>query len=133
MRDNILVRSEAARVYLYLKEYDQAISITKQIFMDYPEVTSPRLSAILAISYNRTNRPDEANKIIEDIKRISEKTSGGSPSFYLAMIYAERGESELAFTWLEKSYRDHEVEMHWLKVEPPFENIRSDPIQVDVG
>jgi len=29
--------------------------------------------------------------------------------------------------WLEKAYQDHEVEMYWLKVEPPFEPLRGDP------
>ena len=38
----------------------------------------------------------------------------------------EMGEIELAFKWLEKSNQDHEVEMYWLKVEPPFESLRSD-------
>lgn len=37
------------------------------------------------------------------------------------------GEIELAFKWLEKAYQDHEVEMVWLKVEPPFEPLHSDP------
>ena len=34
---------------------------------------------------------------------------------------------ESAFEWLEKAYQDHENEMYWLKVEPPFEPLRSDP------
>jgi len=29
--------------------------------------------------------------------------------------------------WLEKAYKDHEVEMYWLKVEPPFEPLHDDP------
>lgn len=33
----------------------------------------------------------------------------------------------MAFEWLEKAYQDHEVEMYWLKVEPSFEPLRSDP------
>jgi len=53
--------------------------------------------------------------------------STGSPSFYLAMIHAQMGEIDTAFEWLEKAYQDHEVEMYWLKVEPPFEPLRSDP------
>ena len=51
----------------------------------------------------------------------------GSPSFYTAMFYAAMGEIDLAFEWLEKGYNSHEIEMYWLKVEPPFEPIRSDP------
>jgi TolB-like protein/class 3 adenylate cyclase len=127
IRDNIWVRSEAARIYLYIKEYDQAISITKQIFKDFPDVDSPRLTSIQAISYFNTNRIDETNRIITELKQKSEVNAGGSPSFYIAMIYAQIGEIDLAFQWLEKAYQDHEVEMYWLKVEPPFEPLRTDP------
>jgi TolB-like protein len=127
IRDNILVRSESARIYMYLKEYDEAISLTKQLLKDFPEVESPRLEAIQAISYFYTNRSDKTNKIIAKLKQRSKVNVGGSPSFYLAMIYAKMGEVDTAFKWLEKAYRDREVEMYWLKVEPPFEPLRSDP------
>jgi len=43
------------------------------------------------------------------------------------MLYAQMRETDLAFEWLDKVYQDHEVEMYWLKVEPPFEPLRSDP------
>ena len=66
-------------------------------------------------------------RIIEKLKERSAQNAGGSPSFYLAMIYSVMGEIDQAFDWLEKSYEDHEVEMYWLKVEPPFEPIRGDP------
>jgi TolB-like protein len=127
MKDNIYVRSEAARTYMYMKEYDRAISIAKQLTKDFPEVASPRLSAIEAISYLKTNRPDETNIMLEELKKKSNETPSGSPAFYTAMIYAVMGNKDLAFEWLEKAFKNHEVEMYWLKVEPPFESIRSDP------
>ena len=43
------------------------------------------------------------------------------------MIYAQMGEIDLSFRWLEKAYETHEVEMYWLKVEPPFKPIHNDP------
>ena len=43
------------------------------------------------------------------------------------MSYAKMREIDLAFDWLEKAYQDHEVEMYWLKVEPPFEPLHDDP------
>jgi TolB-like protein len=124
--DNISVRSESARVYMYMKEYDKAISIAKQVLKDIPSNESPRLEAIQAISYFNANRPDETIRIIEKLKQISDVNVGGSPSFYIAMIYSQMGERNEAFNWLEKAYRNHEVEMYWLKVEPPFEPLHSD-------
>jgi len=43
------------------------------------------------------------------------------------MIYTQMEEIVTAFEWLEKAYQDREVEMYWLKVEPPFEPLRTDP------
>jgi len=127
IRDDINVRSEAARIYMYMNEYDKAISIAKQLLQDFPNVESPRLQAIQAISYFNTNRPDESNRIIAELKQRSEVNVVGSPSFCLAMIYSQMLEINDAFKWLEKAFHNHEVEMYWLKVEPAFKPLHSDP------
>lgn len=127
IRDNIQVLSESARIYMYLNEYDKAIALVNQLVKQFPEVESPRLDAIQAISCLNTNKPDETRRIIEKLAKKSELHTAGSQSYYLAMIYAQMGEINDAFQWLEKAYNNHEVEMYWLKVEPPFEPLRSDP------
>ena len=132
VREDIILRSEAARIYLYLEKYKDAISVSQQLQKDFPKLKSSRLSAIEAISYYQTNRPEETQRIIEELIAKSKDNAGGSPSFYLAMIYSQMGKFELAFQWLEKSYDDHEVEMYWLKVEPPFEPIRNDKRYFDL-
>jgi hypothetical protein len=43
------------------------------------------------------------------------------------MVYAATGRKELALQWFEKGYTNHEVEMFWLKVEPLFKPLHSDP------
>ena len=42
------------------------------------------------------------------------------------MIYAQMGEPDLAFECLDKAFKEHEIEMYWLKVEPPFEPVHED-------
>ena len=66
------------------------------------------------------------------MKSIESKGPQGSPSFFIAQIYAGIGEPELAFEWLEKSYEAHEVEMIWLKIEPQFNSLRDDPRFIDL-
>jgi len=61
------------------------------------------------------------------LKEKSQLSPVGSPAFNIAMIYSAMGEKDLAFQWLDQSFEDHEVEMHWLKVEPPFEPLHDDP------
>jgi len=127
VKDNEYIRSEIARVYMYMKEYDKAISTVKDLERDFPAIRSPRLKAILAISNYSTGHAEEATRILEELKEQSNKTTAGSPAFYTAMIYSVMGNADQAFAWLEKAYILHEVEMYWLKVEPPFEPIRDDP------
>jgi hypothetical protein len=64
---------------------------------------------------------------VDSLQFLSKKTSGGSPAFHVAMIYAMTGRTELAFQWLEKGYTNHEVEMHWLRADRLFNPLRSDP------
>lgn len=44
-----------------------------------------------------------------------------------ALIYTDLGETELAFDYLEKAYRQHSEALIYLYVEPRFEPLRSDP------
>ena len=70
---------------------------------------------------------EKSNTLLNELIERSNINAGGSPSFYTAMIYAQMGETDLAFEYLDKAYDAHEVEMYWLKVEPPFEPIHDDP------
>ena len=70
---------------------------------------------------------EQVNTILTELTSRASEGTAGSPSFYLGMVYAQMGEIDTAFEWLEKSNQDHEVEMYWLKVEPPFEPLHSDP------
>ena len=74
-----------------------------------------------------SDQNSKSNDILEELKQMSQEFSVGSPAFYIAMLYAQMGEINLAFDWLDKAYREHEGHMYWLKVEPPFEPLRSDP------
>jgi TolB-like protein len=45
----------------------------------------------------------------------------------VAETYAILGDKEQAFAWLEKSYQEHEDFLVFLKIQPSFDNLRSDP------
>ena len=119
--------SDASRVYLYLEKYDKVIETIDRFFNEYEDVRSPRPLGTLAIAYYHLADLDKSNQLLQELKKQSEESSVGSPSFYSAMVYAQMGEFDTAFEWLEKAYQDHEVEMYWLKVEPPFKPLHNDP------
>ena len=55
-----------------------------------------------------------------------------SDQYSLALIYAGLGEKDQAFALLEKSYRDHTVDMLTLYYDPLIDNLRSDPRFADL-
>jgi len=118
--------SETGRVFIFLNEYNKAIKILEP-HLNKIDRRPPRDLGFLAISYYKTNQNSKSNDLLEEIKQMSQGSSVGSPAFYIAMLYAQMGEIDLAFEWLDKAYTNHEVEMYWLKVEPPFEPLKSDP------
>ena len=125
---NIHLDMDITRVYLYLEKYNEAVNFLDQFFQNHIDFKdTPRPLGFLAIAYYHIGKLDEAREILERLQLYSEESSAGSPSFFITMIYAQMGEIDLAFEWLDKAYNDHEVEMYWLKVEPLFEPMRKDP------
>ena len=113
-----------ARFYIYTEKYHEVISLLE----DYigTENQYPRTLGNLAIAYYYTDQQAKSETMLEELKKKSEASPVGSPAFYIAMAYAQMAEPDLAFEWLDKSFLDKEVEMYWLKVEPPFEPLRGD-------
>jgi len=48
------------------------------------------------------------------------------------MVYAGLGDKDQTFQWLEKSFKDHTMDIGYLKVDPFFDNVRSDPRFADL-
>jgi len=118
--------SEAGRAYVFLKEYDKAIKILEP-HVNMLDRRPPRDLGYLALAYYKTDQYSKSNNILEELKKISQESSAGSPAFYISMLHAQMGITDLAFEWLEKAYQEHEGEIIWLKVEPPFEPLYDDP------
>ncbi len=54
------------------------------------------------------------------------KTGYGSP-FFIARFYADMGDKDKAFEWLDLAFREHDRLLTDLNVSPGFDNVRSDP------
>jgi TolB-like protein/Tfp pilus assembly protein PilF len=55
------------------------------------------------------------------------KNGGYVSAFEIARFYADRGDKEKAFEWLDTAYRDHDSLLIGLTIYPQFNSIRSDP------
>jgi serine/threonine-protein kinase len=91
---------------------------------------NPWFSASLIHAYGRSGRWPEAQKELEKLQEAS-KTKFVSP-YFLATAYAGLDNKEKAFQWLETAYRDRVDWMTYLKVDPEFDSLRSDPRFTDL-
>jgi TolB-like protein len=81
---------------------------------------------LLAIS----GRRGEALDIIAQFKKLSE--SRYIDGCMVASVYAALGEKEPALDWLNKAFEERSPSMAFLKVDPFFDNLRSDPRFADL-
>ena len=84
----------------------------------------------LAHVYAVTGNKGEAQKLLSEMKDLSARQY--VPADRIALIYAGLGDKDQAFAWLEKAYDEHSFNMTWLKVEPRWDSLRSDPRFADL-
>ncbi len=124
--DHIMYLRIASRVYFYLKDYESSYTLLNKFIQNYPE-RPPTVLWILAACEYRNGNIVEAKKFLAEIENKYHEEASGSPAWFLALYYASIGNHENAFAWLQKSYERHEVEMIWLREEPPLRPLRKDP------
>jgi TolB-like protein/Tfp pilus assembly protein PilF/DNA-binding winged helix-turn-helix (wHTH) protein len=115
--------SGLAWVYEQLGRYDDALAQYRIGNSLHPEILE------LTWGSGRVNaargRKNAAEGVIAQLKELSKKryVSG----YFPALIYARLGDKDRAFEWLEEAYDSQDLWMRWLKVDPAFDAIRSDP------
>jgi TolB-like protein/Tfp pilus assembly protein PilF len=57
---------------------------------------------------------------------LAEQKHGNGMAWNIACFYGSRSESDRAFYWLERAYRQHDGGMRELKIEPTLRNLRRD-------
>ncbi|MFY9584112.1 MAG: tetratricopeptide repeat protein [Candidatus Acidiferrales bacterium] len=159
---SLVMNAALGRVYHFARQYDRAIDqFRKTIEMDpnfasahfdiaasyvekrmYTEAIA-EYQKVLAISgrnltylselgwaHARAGNTLEAMKILNQLKEISRQSY--VPPFAFAFIYIGLGDKDHAFTWLEKDYEQRDNTMVFLKAEPIFDPLRSDPRFADL-
>jgi TolB-like protein/Flp pilus assembly protein TadD len=77
----------------------------------------------LILTYEALGRKKEVDKLLSDYIIKFPKDQ----AYWIAEIYAIRGEEDKAFEWLEKSYLAKEPGLTFLKGDPLLKNLKNDP------
>jgi tetratricopeptide (TPR) repeat protein len=80
---------------------------------------------LLAYVYAVAGKRGEALKILAELKNPSRRSY--LPPVPVAAVYVGLGDKEEALSWLGKAYAERAAELDFLKVDPRFDPLRSDP------
>jgi len=83
------------------------------------------VTAELGHAYAVSGNKSEAQKVLDELEQLSKRSY--VPPDNIALVYLGLGERNLTFEYLEKAYEDRSVGLPWLKADPIFDNLRSDP------
>ncbi|GAA4326296.1 hypothetical protein GCM10023115_39200 [Pontixanthobacter gangjinensis] len=112
-------------IYLALKDYHKA----RDILETGLQLSGKRYASMvihLAIVYHYL---DNKEKSQEYLNEVIERANHGEPEInvFVAHYYARLGNSDKAFYWLERAYKNHEVDLIWLKTDPNLLMLQEDP------
>jgi DNA-binding winged helix-turn-helix (wHTH) protein/TolB-like protein/predicted negative regulator of RcsB-dependent stress response len=119
-----IARLQLGRVYIEQKRYDEAIR-ELEIARDISRGNTETIS-LIGYAYAKLGRETQARKEIETLNTKETLT----PYYNLAMVYNGLGESRMALDLLEKALEQRDVRMILLKVDPKWNDLRSDPVFV---
>ena len=106
--------------------YAEAIAEYQKYISLEGEATSDQV--YLGYAYAMSGQRNEALAILDKLKVTKEYVSPAE----LAILYAGLGDKEEAFRSLERAYTAHDPQMQYLKIEPHYDSLRSDPRYADL-
>jgi tetratricopeptide (TPR) repeat protein len=131
----IRAHTNLALEYARTGKYEEAITEEKRAFEmtggPTREDGTRRINDILALIYAKAGRKTEALTILAEMDE-QEKEGRYTSLFLRAGVFAELGDREQAFKWLEKAYTARSPGMVDMKGAVLFDKIRDDPRFADL-
>jgi serine/threonine-protein kinase len=110
-------------MYAQQNKFDEAISELQKVRQIVGAV-NPYGIGHLGYVYARAGKKNEAIKVLNQLLEFSKK--GYTLSVQIAYVYAGLGDKDRAFEWLEKGYNEQNRFLGYLKIDHPWDSLRSD-------
>ncbi len=81
--------------------------------------------SFLGYALAKSGKQEEARGLLDELLKISDERY--VPPYHIALIYNGLDERDKTLAWLERGYEQRDPKMVFLKVEPKWNNLRSDP------
>jgi tetratricopeptide (TPR) repeat protein len=112
-----------ARAYLEAGRLDESLAAAASA-----EATAPQWTVFIAqrgYTLGVMGRADEARAVRDEMARLSAQRF--VTAYGVALVYAGLGDKEQAFAWLEKAFAERSHWLIWLRLDPRWKTLRSDP------
>jgi tetratricopeptide (TPR) repeat protein len=86
---------------------------------------NPDLAAAIGDDYRKSGYAGVLQSWVEGLQEVSKRRYVSS--YNIAQTYARLGEKDQAIAWLERAYSERDAKLTYMKVEPAFDDINSDP------
>jgi adenylate cyclase len=111
------------RPYLQKGEYSKALAEIRLAVDSSGGSTISR--AVLAHALASAGKKAEADEILAEL--LERARAEYLPSYWIALVFTGLGDVDQAMAWLERAYEERSSWLVWIKVEPRFDGLRSDP------
>jgi DNA-binding winged helix-turn-helix (wHTH) protein/TolB-like protein/tetratricopeptide (TPR) repeat protein len=122
-KDFILAHLWLARSFLQMGRFEEALAETahaEQGGREWPVLMTAR-----GFTYGVTGRRDEARTVLREMQQLSSRRF--VTAYGMGLVHAGLGEKEEAFAWLEKAFEERSHWLVWLRLDPRWNSLRSDP------
>jgi len=108
--------------YLHMGQGNQAIHQTKELV----SFTGPVFKGLLGYAYAIAGQHNKAIEILDELYELSKQSQIAAMQF--ALIHIGLGNSDEAFSWLDKSHSEHGSPfIALIQTLPMFDPLRNDP------
>jgi len=110
--------------YLYADKgmFQEAIAAHQKL-----RAVSPPWRWPLVRTYAMAGRKDEARKMLAELLEAKPKPTGAWDGWFLPEVYAALGDKDEAFRWLEAAVEERSTFVPWMRDNPAYAPLRSDP------
>jgi len=98
--------------------------------MSYASVRHPIPILVLGHVFAVAGRRDDALNMLELVKEMT--ASQYVAPYWMGVLSVGLGEKDQALAWLERAFKEHDGSMVFLKVDPVFDGMRSEPRFIDL-
>ena len=114
-----------ASAYAVKGMYSEAIAQADKLISAWPTLEDVQTFSFLGWVNAVSGRQEEARTFLS--RMLDLRARRYVDPYLIGAVYAGLGEKDKAFEWLTKAYEEHAGQILWIKVDPWFENLRSDP------